>query len=123
MVDLTLSLSYTLAPGWMTPFVEAVMKGEALARRCADCAKTSFPPQRTCSCGQRQGEWHRLNGEATVLYRTIGSDGDFALAQFDGADTKSTLRLAGFPPDLMRGTLIAPEGDLPALILAPREGP
>jgi len=112
-----LTLDYTLAPGWMEPWVDALMAGRALARRCP-CGHVSFPPLRTCpACDGGEGDWIALPGTARIVHRTDGADGPHALARFDGADTAAIAALHDVPPGATRATLTAPPGPLPRLIL------
>lgn len=124
----TLSLDYELAPGWLQPYTDGLAKGRAMSWRCAGCERTSFPPIRTCSCGQTIGTWLALTGHARVLHYTFGHDGTFALVRFDGADTSAVVKLLdsgkllsiSMPmaePDEITGTLQPPESNLPELVL------
>lgn len=121
MISHQLSLDYTLAPGWMSPFIDGLLDGRAVASKCSACARVSFPPQRTCVCGARESVWIKLSGKAEIVFRTTGADGDFALVQFEGADTKTVARLDGFGA-ARSGQIAAPEGDLPQIILRRIEG-
>ncbi|OAN76350.1 hypothetical protein A8B78_02370 [Jannaschia sp. EhC01] len=112
MVAYHLSLDYNLHPGWMTPFVEGLQAGLAVARRCAACAQTAFPPQRICACGEADGAWITLTGDAIITFRTEGADGAFALVVFAGADTSAVVRLTGLASDQTRGTLHASDTGL-----------
>ncbi len=122
MIDHTVSLDYQLTPGWMAPFVQGLLDGQAIARQCSACMQTSYPPVRVCNCGQTQAQWIQLTGRATLVHRTQGLDGDFALVQFDGADTRTVVRLSGFKESQLTGQLHALTQPLPALILHPTEG-
>lgn len=93
MTEIKLTLDYQLNSGWLQPFTEGLVSGQAVAWRCTDCQRTSFPPLRTCSCGQSTGEWTPLSGEAEIQYLTQGVDGAFALARFKGADTSTVVKL------------------------------
>lgn len=117
MTPYRLILDYTLHPGWMAPFVEGLAQGQAMARRCDTCARVSFPPVKTCSCGSAQAVWQQLPGTAQIIARTSGSDGDFALVHFDGADTQSTVRLQDLPTEAAQGILAPSTGELPQMIL------
>jgi len=112
-----MTLDYTLNPGWMAPFVDGLKAGQAMARCCEGCHATSFPPLRSCECGAVDGSWVTLSGSADILYRTTGADGEFGLVHFDGATTKTTVRLVDMAADDTRGWLLASEGNLPALQL------
>lgn len=112
-----LALEYTLHPGWMSPYVDGLQAGRAVGRRCVTCAKTTFPPQRICTCGEADGTWVTLAGGAKVTFRTTGADGHFALVQFDGADTSAVVRVCNLAPDETRGAIHA--SDTGALILGP----
>ena len=119
MIPFSQTLDYSLETGWLTPFVTGLQMGDVIARTCQSCACVSFPPQRVCPCGDRKGDWVTLAGTATIKWRTHGADGDFALAQFDGASTQTVLRLVGFDATQKRGKLIASGSNAPALSLAP----
>lgn len=116
MMDYQLTLEYTLAPGWMKPYADGLFDGKAMARRCSDCQKISFPPTRIC-CRNPDGEWVALTGQATIDWHTDGMDGAFGLVTFDGADTRSVVRLESLTPNDTRGQLVAPKADTPQLIL------
>ncbi|MEP6068258.1 MAG: zinc ribbon domain-containing protein [Paracoccaceae bacterium] len=117
MISHHLALDYTLAPGWMTPFVEGVKTGVATGRKCTDCAKVSFPPVRICPCGSTKGTWVALSGQAEITWRTDGADGSFALVRFEGANTLSSVKLIDVDLDTTNGRLAASEGELPMLLL------
>lgn len=119
MIPFRLTLDYTLETGWIAPFISGLGQGKAVARACQSCAAVSFPPQRVCSCGMRDGDWLTLAGTATIHWRTHGADGDFALAQFDGATTQTVVRLVGCKTHETRGKLVVADADAPALCLAP----
>jgi hypothetical protein len=125
MIAHTTTLHHALHPGWFAPHVEALMAGDALGRRCAACERVSFPPLRLCPCGGAEGTWQLLSGAARIVWRTTGTDGDFALASFEGASALATVRLVRMPAGGTRGRLAAPEGGLPRICLAPlpEEGP
>ncbi|MDA8586683.1 zinc ribbon domain-containing protein [Rhodobacteraceae bacterium] len=119
MIDHRLVLDYHLPPGWMAPFVEGLAQGQTIARRCEDCARTSFPPLRSCPCGASAGAWVELDGTAQIIHRTDGQDGSFALVLFDGAATHSVVRLDNLAPDQNIGRLAKSTGPLPQIILGP----
>ena len=119
MIAHRLELDYTLHPGWLTPFIEALSEGRALARRCSDCGKVSFPPVRVCPCGNSDGTWHHLTGAGQIIHRTTGSDGDFALVQMEGANTMAVMRLSDMAPSALSGQIITPPTAQPALCLGP----
>ena len=131
-------LDYTIASGDLTPYFNALLAGRALASTCTSCRHVAFPARTTCQrCAGREFDWTELQGTASVLFRTDGQAGSFALVRFDGADTNSTVAL-GNPeacnseaPELneeclpqaspnaqtLRGRLIVPPGELPGLWL------
>jgi hypothetical protein len=113
------TLDYTLATGWLTPFVTGLQDGKAKARQCSSCEKVSFPPLRFCRCGSTDGAWVTLSGNATIIWRTQGQDGDFALVQCDGSDTQTVMRLVNFGERDTSGKLIPSDTDSPALCLTP----
>lgn len=103
----------------MKPFVDGLIAGRAVALKCTSCAHVSYPPQRTCTCSDVSGDWITLSGDADIIFRTTGSDGDFGLVQFDGADTQAVVRLEMFSADSQRGQIAKSEGGLPKMILEP----
>jgi len=118
----SLNLDYQLQPGWLEPYVQGVLKGNAVARRCKACNKISFPPIRVCVCNSNSGDWVGLSGEARIVSRCDGSDGSFALVQFKGADTLTVVRLKTMAECNRVGYLQTPESGNPALIIAPAGG-
>ncbi len=123
MIEQSLQLDYKLAPGWLSPWAEAMLEGAAMARRCVQCHRVSFAPLRVCDCGSHAGEWIQLVGTAAVVSRTQGTDGRFALVRFDGADTLVVARLQGFSDTDCRGRLLKPTGSLPSLAIEPWKQP
>jgi hypothetical protein len=119
MIKHQLTLDYSLNPGWMAPYAEGLLQGKATARHCASCNRSSFPPLRTCSCGDSDGYWEKLSGEAQIIFRSDGCDGSFGLVHFDGADTQSVVRIDGIAADKNRGQIALPDGQLPMIILQP----
>ena len=110
----TLSLDYSLAEGWLRPWVDGLHEGRAVASVCNTCDCAHFPPLRICpDCKAPSENWRELSGGAKLQYRTSGSDGDFALAQFDGAEGLAVVRTERLPKDARRGRLAAvPDGEL-----------
>ena len=119
MTTLDLRLNYTLAEGWLAPWVDALREGRVLARRCSACGQSSFVPQRACRCGSLTGEWVELPNAARIEHRCTGLDGDFALARFEGADTACVAALRGVPEGATRARLLPASGTLPGIVLAP----
>ena len=113
---LKLELEYMLAPGWMAPFVDGLLAGVARARVCGACKRISFPPQRTCPCGGRDGGWTALTGVARIIHLTTGADGAFALVRFDGADTGAVARVVDIEAGDRVGRL-APAGSKPEIVI------
>lgn len=117
MIDYSLNLNYRLSPGWLSPYVTGLREGKLKARQCAACSHTSVPPVRCCHCGCRDGHWTTLDGSAHIIKQTTGSDGDFALVRFNGADTLTVVALESLPPDATTGVVKTVNGDLPTLTL------
>lgn len=118
MIKHQLFLDYSLAAGWMTTFVNGLLEGKAIARRCLSCARVSFPPERTCTCGSQDSAWVTLSGRAEIVFQTKGTDGHFGLVRFEGADTQTVVRLDDFG-DARLGRIAKPDGELPMMILNP----
>lgn len=121
-MNLDLSLTYDLAPGWLAPYINGLRAGQAVAARCTGCDRVSFPPLRICPCGGRATLWANLPGTASLRFRSTGSDGDFALVAFDGASGLAVARLDGFGPDAQHGQISAANGPRPGLVLRPMTG-
>lgn len=119
MIKHQIILDYALAAGWMKPFVDGLIAGRAVALKCTSCTHVSYPPQRTCTCGEASSDWVTLSGDADIIFRTTGSDGDFGLVQFDGADTQAVVRLEMFSAVSQRGQIAKSEGSLQKMILEP----
>lgn len=101
---LRLRLDYQVRTGWLQPYLAGLATGTAVAWRCRDCGRTTFPPRRRCPCGCVAGDWTELAGTGTVVVTTTGpgqlplsedtSDLTFALIALDGADNLAVGRLA-----------------------------
>lgn len=119
----TLTLDYTIGEGWLQPWVDGIRQGLAMASRCSTCGQAQFPPLRICpTCRVATDGWQRLDGGAVVLFRTTGSDGDFALAAFDGAEGAAVVRVGALPAAATRGCLL-PAGDGPPVMCLGPERP
>ena len=123
MINHSMTLDYSLAPGWMAPFIEGLKGGQARAKQCAHCHRVSFPPVRTCSCGGLEQDWIELTGTAQLIYQCVGLDGHFAMVRFTGADTLSVVKLKGFehlaPGNNNQGVLLAARAEMPAMVVGP----
>ena len=117
MIDHTLVLEYKLNAGWLAPYVDGLRDGKLIARQCAACSRTSLPPVRSCICGNSDGLWKTLDGTARILQRTTGTDGDFAMVRFDGADTLTVVALDSVSSSATKAIIKPTSGDLPQLIL------
>ncbi len=112
------TLEYTLGEGWLAPWLDGLRAGKAVASTCAACEETQFPPLRQCpTCRQPSDGWVTLDGKATVLFRSQGSDGDIAMVRFDGATSACIARAEALPDGANRGTLAASSDDPPILAL------
>lgn len=114
------TLDYTLGEGWLTTWLDGLRNGQAVASTCSDCGDAHFPPLRICpGCRVRCDGWRGLSGGATILYRATGTDGDFAMAHFDGACGAAIARADALPPNATRAMLSASGDDPPRLALEP----
>lgn len=88
-----LELTYTIEPGVLSPHIEGLRVGLAIARKCRQCGRVSFPPDRFCRCGVADHDWLTLSGHGRVLAATsIGGRGT-AFVHFDGADNSAVVRV------------------------------
>ena len=117
-MKLRLTLDYTLPPGRLARYFDALQQGRAAAARCAVCDRVSFPPSITCAdCGSSTFEWVSLSGQAQVMHRTDTPDAAFAMARFSGADNAALVRLSDPGKNGRRGHLIAPGDGAPGIWL------
>ena len=113
-----LDLDYTLGEGWLAPWLDGLRQGKAVASTCSACGEAHFPPLRTCpTCRTPTDGWRILDGGAAILFRTVGTDGDFALAHFDGASGAVVVRAEALPQDATRTVIVACPNDPPILSL------
>jgi uncharacterized OB-fold protein len=116
----TLSLDYALGDGWLAPWLDGLRKGRAIASTCSTCGLARFPPLRTCpDCRTSSDGWITLSGGATILFRTQGADGDFAMVRFDGASGAAIARAELLPSEAGRAVLARCADDPPFLSLDP----
>jgi len=133
-IDYQLTLDYQLQSGWLEPFVQGLQQSKVVAMRCKACRKTTYPPVHACHCHLIEAEWVTLSGKARIVHRCDGTEGSFALVQFDGADTQTVVRLNDMALDDVFGYLQATieqnestqttshgPKKLPAMVLAPRQ--
>lgn len=110
-------LDYRVHPGWHRPYLDGLLKGEAIAACCGGCGRTTFPPNRTCRCGARAVIWTKLSGRGTIVAMTRGRgvlplgetvrDRIFALIAMDGADNSAFGRLDGTPEVIPADTRVS----------------
>jgi len=114
-----LKLEYTIPTGDLSQYFDALNTGQALATACCKCAHVAFPARAICpKCKTDTFEWLPLTGTAQVLFRTDADDASYALVQFDGADTNTTVALTNPKIKTETGTLIAPTAGHSGLWLA-----
>jgi uncharacterized OB-fold protein len=90
-----LQLTYAIEGGELTPHLEGLTAGQAIARRCLACGWKSFPPDRSCRCGSRRHEWVTLSGRCSLQAVTRAEGRNMALVAFEGADNSAIARLVG----------------------------
>jgi uncharacterized OB-fold protein len=116
MVAVEIVLRYTHGLGDLAPYFDGLERGAAVARRCANCGRTWFPPRVVCGCGSADGEWVELAGRGTIVAATRGratlpgtpvtGELGFALIRLDGADNLAFGRLAGEAARLTPGAAV-----------------
>lgn len=117
-----LVLNYTLGSGALAPYLDGLAKGIAMGAQCAQCDRTTFPPERLCPCeairnGSLNHSWLTLSGHARIIYRTDGTGGSFALAQFDGADNQTVCRIANPQRDGTWAKIKSTGDDKPGVVI------
>ena len=111
-------LDYSLGEGWLAPWLEGLRQGKAVASTCGACGAAQFPPLRICpACRVPSDGWSALGGGATILFRTIGTDGDFALVRFDGAEGAALARASALPQGADRAVIGASPNGPPVISL------
>ena len=114
------SLDYTLGEGWLSPWLDGLRKGKAMASSCSGCQDVYFPPLKVCpTCFAPCDGWRSLSGGAVIVHRTTGSDGDFAMARFDGAKGAAIANAEALPSGVTRAVLAPSPEDPPTLALIP----
>lgn len=114
-----LTLEYTIPTGELSQYFDALNAGKALASACRDCGHVVFPARVICpKCKADTFDWQPLTGSAQVLFRTDAGDASYALVQFDGADTCTTVALENPEIQTTTGTLITPNSGQSGLWLA-----
>lgn len=112
------TLDYTLGEGWLTPWRDGLRDGVPVASNCSVCGQAQFPPLRTCpECRLPSDGWCSLTGRATILFRTTGTDGDIAMAAFDGASGATIARAEALPAGATHAVLAPCPKDPPILSL------
>lgn len=113
-----LELDYALGYGWLSPWLDGLREGKAVASTCSACGDAHFPPLRACpNCHAPSDGWRTLNGGATILFRTDGTDGDFALARFDGASAAAVVRAQALSSGTTRARLAPCPEDPPVPVI------
>jgi len=113
-----LELDYSLGYGWLSPWLDGLREGRVVASCCSVCGDVHFPPLRACpNCRTLADGWQPLSGGATILFRTIGTDGDFALVRFDGASAAAVVRAQALPAGAKRARLAPCPTDPPVLFI------
>jgi uncharacterized OB-fold protein len=93
-VALDLQLSYRHAHGWLSPFFEGLLRGEAAGTRCPVCGRIWCPPRRRCPEHDEPLAWHMLSGMGTVLHVT-SFEGALPLNRESGLHVVGLIRLDG----------------------------
>lgn len=91
-VLLDVRLRYHHAHGWLSPFLEGLVRSEAMGTRCTVCGRVWCPPRRRCPDHDEPLAWHRLTGNGTVLHLT-SFDGSLPLQSKIGLHVVALIRL------------------------------
>lgn len=102
---LELRLRYTLTPGALRPYFEALQQGRALASHCPQCKRNWFPPRLLCPHDRCGTGWVTLSGRGRIVTITGGTSRlplaptsahhCFALVELEGADNMTFARIIG----------------------------
>ncbi len=85
-IPIRIELDYSYSLGELKPYFDALLEGRALASRCPECGRVSFPPRIKCEFDQQQSRWQELTGLGTIRRITVGRAGALAQIAMDGAD-------------------------------------
>ncbi len=109
-----IKLDYRYTPGTESSrFLRAIKEGRLLGRRCPSCTKVYFPARAVCSmCGEAFTEDVEIKDTGTLVTFAIVNvnfanrviDLPYVAAEvaFDGADTTTSVLLAGTAPEEAR---------------------
>lgn len=112
-------LDYKISTGWLGPYMEALTQGKTLARKCNLCNMVTYPPQKTCKCGNTEITWHELSGKAEIVWRTINDDGDSAMVKFEGSHTHSVACVHDLGKDEKTAALVPSCNEYPNICIGP----
>lgn len=118
MIEVTLRYAHAL--GGLTPYLEGLAAGRAVASSCPVCGRTWFPPRLGCCSRAGAVQWTTLDGTGRVVAGTSGggilpfgggpAGEGLALIALDGADNLALGWVDGFgnePPEGARVRLVA----------------
>lgn len=94
-IPLKLELDYAYSLGDLKPYFDALRQGRALASRCPECGRTSFPPRLVCNVDRFPATWQELTGCGSIQQLSAGRNATFAQIAMDGADNQCLGRLEG----------------------------
>lgn len=92
---LKVELNYDYSVGDLKPYFDALRKGHALASRCPECGRVSFPPRLVCHIDQFPSTWQELTGCGSIKQLSAGREATFAQIAMDGADNLCLGQLEG----------------------------
>ena len=92
---LKVELNYDYSLGDLKPYFDALRIGRALASRCPECGRVSFPPRLVCHLDQAPSTWQELTGCGSIHLLSVGREATFAQITMDGADNLCLGRLEG----------------------------
>lgn len=64
---LRLELTYDHGTGYLKPYFDGLLAGQAVASKCPVCGRTWFPPRAVCPDDQAETDWCRISGGGVVV--------------------------------------------------------
>ncbi|MEM9471145.1 MAG: zinc ribbon domain-containing protein [Pseudomonadota bacterium] len=68
--ELRLELTYDHGTGYLKPYFDGLLAGQAVASKCPDCGRAWFPPRAVCPDDLAETGWSRLSGSGVVVAAT-----------------------------------------------------
>ncbi|MGI9511546.1 MAG: Zn-ribbon domain-containing OB-fold protein [Anderseniella sp.] len=122
--ELRLELKYDHGTGYLKPYFDGLLAGQAVAGKCLACGKIWFPPQAVCPEDQAETGWSRISGDGIVVavtetraklpFTAVAETYTFVLVAMDESENAVFGRMQDGTGGVAAGTrvkLVAPVGE------------